>query len=600
MKRVSQASSPAFIAVGRSLKGLTTVFAWSVFSLASATLYEVGPARRYVSIGEVPWESLEAGDVVLIYCRDEPYREKWVICREGTEPAPIIVRGIPNKSGKLPTIEGIDATTRSELNYWNEERGVIKIGGANSPPDCLPKNIVIENLDIKSGRPPYSFTGRYGHTEYSSNASAIYVEKGENITIRNCILRDCGNGFFCASGASNVLVEGCYIYDNGIEGSIYEHNNYTEANGIVFQYNHFGPLRDECLGNNLKDRSAGCVVRYNWIESGNRQLDLVDSDHSHILESPTYRATYVYGNILIEPDGAGNSQVCHYGGDSGDTDRYRKGILYFYNNTVISTRAGNTTLFRLSSADETCDCRNNIVYTTASGSHLAVTNDKGTDSLTSNWLKENWTKSHSNPEAIVNDLSGNIVGAEPGFLDFDNQKFGLVAGSACVDNGGDLASAVLPGHDVLRQYVKHQRGPGRYNDGKLDIGALEYDADTDEDGIPDRCELRYFSDLTEMTPSSDHDGDGLLDWQECVAGTNPRDSLSRLAIEEVRMTGGSEVVLDWLSVAGARYAVTFTPQPTKHAFVRVAGHIQGTPPANTYTLPLAPLREAYYRVEVEE
>jgi hypothetical protein len=134
----------------------------------------------------------------------------------------------------------------------------------------------------------------------------------------------------------------------------------------------------------------------------------------------------------------------------------------------------------------------------------------------------------------------------------------------------------------------------------LDIGALEYDADTDEDGIPDRCELRYFSDLTEMTPSSDHDGDGLLDWQECVAGTNPRDSLSRLAIEEVRMTGGSEVVLDWLSVAGARYAVTFTPQPTKHAFVRVAGHIQGTPPANTYISALGVLREAYYRVEVEE
>ena len=44
-------------------------------------------------------------------------------------------------------------------------------------------------------------------------------------------------------GGRNILVEANYIHDNGNPGSIYEHNNYTAAIGITFQYNRFGPLR---------------------------------------------------------------------------------------------------------------------------------------------------------------------------------------------------------------------------------------------------------------------------------------------------------------------------------------------------------------------
>ncbi len=173
---------------------------------------------------------------------------------------------------------------------------------------------------------------------------------------------------------TDLVVENNYIYDNGIEGRIYEHNNYTEAYGILFQFNHFGALRSDCDGNNLKDRSAGCIIRYNWIEDGNRQLDLVDSDDEGFYSDPVYRSTFVYGNILVEGEGEGNSQIIHYGGDGGDESRYRKGTLYLYNNTIVSTRSGNTTLIRLSTDEESCDARNNIIYTTASGSSLAMLN----------------------------------------------------------------------------------------------------------------------------------------------------------------------------------------------------------------------------------
>ncbi|MBS3920008.1 MAG: polysaccharide-degrading enzyme [Deltaproteobacteria bacterium] len=325
--------------------------------LAVSGTYEVGVGKTFSNIGDVPWENMKAGDHVLIYWRQQPYKEKWGIAVQGTEQQPFVVRGIPNQEGELPIIDGRDANTRSQINFWNENRGVIKIGGANSPAVDIPTWVVVENLDIRSGRTPYTFTGRNGLTGYGRNAASIYVENGQNVTIRNCILRDSGNGLFVSWASRNVLVEGCWIYDNGIENSIYEHNTYTAAIGMVYQFNYLGPLRANCLGNNLKDRSAGTVVRYNWIESGNRQLDLVDAEDSpDLVNHPSYRKTLVYGNILIEPNGAGNSQVLHYGGDSGNTTIYRKGILYFYNNTVVSTRTGNTTLMRLSTNEKTCDC----------------------------------------------------------------------------------------------------------------------------------------------------------------------------------------------------------------------------------------------------
>src|ERR1051325_5677779 len=353
-----------------------------------ATVYEVGPGKPYASIGAVPWESLQAGDTVLIYYRSTPYNEKWVICRQGTASAPITVRGILGPNGELPVIDGNGATTRPTLNYWNQERGVIKIGGANVPADTTPQYITVENLDIRSARPPYTYTAANGSAgSYVNNASSIYVEKGENITVRNCVLHDCGNGFFVASSdalaSRNILVEGNYIYDNGNLNSIFEHNNYTAAIGITFQYNHFGPLRAGCSGNNLKDRSAGLVVRYNWIEGGNRQLDLVDGEDSSLIRNdPRYRETFVYGNILIEPDAAGNRQIAHYGGDSGTTANYRKGLLYFYNNPIVPTRTDRTTLLRLSTNEETCDFRNNIAYVTAAGNTLSLLDDTGVLNMT--------------------------------------------------------------------------------------------------------------------------------------------------------------------------------------------------------------------------
>jgi len=444
---------------------------------ASAATYEVGPGQTYANIRDVPWESLGAGDLVLIHHRAQPYQEKFVIAVEGTEQQPFIVRGVPGAGGELPVIDGRDATTRSQINFWGESRGVIKIGGANSPAVDVPTWIVVESLEIRSGRTPYSFTGRDGLTGYTDNAASVYIENGQNVLVKNCVIHDSGNGIFVSFASQNVTIESCWIYDNGIENSLYEHNTYTEALGMTYQFNHFGPLRAGCLGNNLKDRSAGLVVRYNWIESGNRQLDLVDAEgSSELVNHPSYHQTFVYGNILVEHEGDGNSQILHYGGDSGTTSDYRKGTLYFYNNTVVSTRSGNTTLMRLSTNEEIADCRNNAIYVTASGDSLALLDDTGVLSIRNNWFKPDWKDCHGSLSGTITDDGGNVTGSDPGFVDEGGQNYHLAAGSGCINTGAALHAGVLPDHHVSSQYVKHQGQEARPQDAVIDIGAFEVGA----------------------------------------------------------------------------------------------------------------------------
>lgn len=436
---------------------------------AAAETYRVGPAQTMREVAEVPFEAIGAGDVVEIEWRETPYRAKFVIGNGGTAAEPLIVRGVPGPGGELPVIDGEGATTRAQLDYWNQVRSVVKIGGSSAPGDA-PSYVVVENLDIRGGHPDHTFRDSGGAQQtYAGNAAAIHIENGDHVTIRGCVLRDSANGLFITNTTSDVVVERNHIHGNGVVGDIYVHNSYTEAHGITFQYNHYGPLAPGASGNNLKDRSAGLVVRYNWIEDGNRQLDLVDSAEFNAL--PEYGTTLVYGNVLVEGDGEGNRQIVHYGGDSGNTAAYRKGTLHFYANTVVSARADRTTLFRLSSPGETADVRGNVFYTTAAGANVELTAQDGDVSWGWNWIKPGFTTSFAGATGTITDLGGRIEGGDPGFVDAAAQDFHLRADSPLRDVGAMLAAAVPA---VTEQYAVHQAAMPRPVDGPMDVGAFEH------------------------------------------------------------------------------------------------------------------------------
>jgi hypothetical protein len=258
-------------------------------------------------------------------------------------------------------------------------------------------------------------------------------------------------------------------------GSLYEHNVYTEAIKITYQYNRFGPLMPGAGGNNLKDRSAGLVVRNNWIEGGNRQLDLVDAEDSSLVRAdPRYRATFVYGNVIIEHPNSGNNDIVLYGGDSGYHPNYRKGWLYFYQNTVYSDRTDATRLFRMSTGGESLDARNNIAYVTAPGSYLKALDSKGHLYLTQNWFKSGWsTFNEAAPSGTVAD-NGTLTGGTPSFLDAAGQDFHLAVGSGAIGMGITLDPTTTAGHEVTREYFKHQSSTLRVLKTLQDIGAFAF------------------------------------------------------------------------------------------------------------------------------
>lgn len=436
---------------------------------SEAAVYEVGPGKAHASLGSVPWEGLGAGDTVRIHWRSKPYREKFIVFARGTAAQPVTISGVPGPKGQLPVIDGQDASTRPQLNYWGQERGVLKIGGSNHS-STKPGHIIVENLDIRGGRRPFSFSGRKGTMTYSKDAASLNVEIVDHLLLRNLTLHDSSNGLMVSPQSKDVRVEGCHIYDNGNPNSISEHNAYSEGIGMVYEGNHFGPLREGCRGNNLKDRSAGLVVKNNWIEGGNRQLDLVEAmGNAAIVASPDYRLTRVYGNVLIELDGPGNNQIVHYGGDMGNTSTYRKGLLQFYNNTVISFRAKPTALFRLSSEEETVDCRNNIVYVKSGKGSLSLMVTVGTLKLGKNWLSSGWAKSHEDFKGTVEVLEPSLEGEEPGFTAMDQKDYSLKADSPCLGAASGLPAGFSKPDS---RYVKHQKVEKLPADAPRSLGGL--------------------------------------------------------------------------------------------------------------------------------
>lgn len=441
-------------------------------SSSLAETYEVGDGEPLTTLGAVPWETLAAGDEVRIHYRAQPYREKLVLAVSGSQAAPIRIVGVAGPAGQRPVIDGDKATTRSELDYWGEERGVIKIGGASKPSAELGGYLELVGLEIRGGRSTHGFTGHDGSSKtYADNAAAIFVEHGEHVTIRDCALFDSGNGLFVANASRDIRVEYSEIAGNGNPNSNFEHNVYSEALGIVYEGNQLGALCAGCPGNNLKDRSAGTVIRYNWIEGGNRQLDLVESDSEELRADARYAETFVYGNVLVENDDLGNRQIVHWGGDNGTSSTYRTGVLYLYANTIVSKRVGRTSLLRNSSPSGRADIYGNIVQCGAGVGQLEILADAlGRATLRNNWLTLGFTASFAG-SALVDADASNLSGGDPGFTDLINGNYMLAQSSVCVNSGA--FPQVGASYAVTGQAPMPRTLEGRPMDGLPDIGALE-------------------------------------------------------------------------------------------------------------------------------
>ncbi len=130
--------------------------------------------------------------------------------------------------------------------------------------------------------------------------------------------------------------------------------------------------------------------------------------------------------------------------------------------------------------------------------------------------------------------------------------------------------------------------------------------DSDGDGLSDGEELTGMDNvLTPIDPAgrtsdpalADSDGDGMADGAEAVAGTDPRDPASRLAVTGFEVTGVAAEIR-WPSVPDRRYALLATTNLAM-APVRVVSNITATPPTNAHPLPPPGAGPRFYTLDVQ-
>ncbi|MEW6707777.1 MAG: hypothetical protein AB1430_23270 [Pseudomonadota bacterium] len=342
--------------------------------------YRVGPGQTLASLGEVPWESLNAGDTVRIFYREQPYREKFIIARSGTASQPIRVCGVPGPNGELPMLSADGATTRAQLgavfgpyrDYSMQQRAIAVVWAPTY--EGMVQHVHIEGLQFQDVmHAPYrpqdmnSFTDADGSTHaYDNGGAGIRIQRARNLVIRgNSFVRN-PVGLYIISQAyaenhmvRNVLIEGNTFQHNGLLDDYNKHQAYIQGTNFTIQYNYFGQLTPGAQANNLKMRTAGDVVRYNFFENGARAIDMVDiEDHVELVmpwhyarfkaannlgaqadalqaaDWAAYGQSHVYGNLFHLHGGQAWPNPIHYGYDNSPHDR-RPGTLWFYFNTLV-------------------------------------------------------------------------------------------------------------------------------------------------------------------------------------------------------------------------------------------------------------------------
>lgn len=100
----------------------------------------------------------------------------------------------------------------------------------------------------------------------------------------------------------------------------------------------------------------------------------------------------------------------------------------------------------------------------------------------------------------------------------------------------------------------------------------------------------------------DSDGDGMNNWQEYLAGTNPTNGASLFKITSSQVTASTQFVVRWSSVSNRLYDVMRATNliGSAGAFLPVPGatNLSATPPQNTWTDSVS--RPSFYRISVHQ
>jgi hypothetical protein len=121
--------------------------------------------------------------------------------------------------------------------------------------------------------------------------------------------------------------------------------------------------------------------------------------------------------------------------------------------------------------------------------------------------------------------------------------------------------------------------------------------DADGDGLPDAWESAFSADGQGLDPDVDSDRDGLTNWKEWYAGTDPTNATSTLVFGDVNLSGGVPQ-LSWQSAQDRTYSVLFASNLVDGMTVLTNG-VSSTPPTNSMAMPADWPKEGFFRIRVE-
>jgi hypothetical protein len=455
------------------------------------TVYLVGPGRLYLTLHDVPWELVKAGDIVKVAYQTSPYQDKIALSNSGTASKPIVIEGEQTAAGQLPVLDADGAVENLGALYWSDQvaaKGVFTIA-----PSILSETvrwIHISGFEIENANRNHYFYNALGQLIWwGDGATAIALYDADHITIDHCIIHDNENGLYGPSYGSyegnlhDITVQNCTIFNNGVVGEDHYYNTYLEAIGMTYQFNHFGPTLDGSLGANVKDRSAGLVFRYNNVEGGAILLDLVEpaGGGQSFLSDPLFGTQYVYGNILYNPPyGAGTLVL--FGGDNGNPAFYQRN-LYFYDNTVVNrndeeTGRWRTILFECPTNVQTVYAQNNIFFNMPEtpgswAGNWCIADSYGTFYLGANWINRGYLGGRDGGtfQGTIQGEDQLLTGNNPWFVDPIHQDFRLQSGSRCLGAGQPLLDDEAA-HPVEYQY-DYATGTWVQRTSINDLGAIE-------------------------------------------------------------------------------------------------------------------------------
>jgi hypothetical protein len=127
-------------------------------------------------------------------------------------------------------------------------------------------------------------------------------------------------------------------------------------------------------------------------------------------------------------------------------------------------------------------------------------------------------------------------------------------------------------------------------------------APTPQDPTSDQWKLHFFGSLTSPSadPNADPDHDGVPNWAEYLAGTDPTDAHSYLHLS---LTAAGQpakgVALHWLSAPGKLYQIQTATSLSGSGWTVLAGNLAGDGTVQQFVPPNATSAVRFYRIAIQ-